>query len=260
MRLWVAAMVLPALVSCAGAAAAGVIFQQEQLVTRRSGSWKTERTILVEGGKAKVVGKDDTVVVDFEQPRTLMIHPRQKSYYQTPFPPPEMLTFVVTSAIVPPMVDYRKTGKHKTILGYQCDEYSGSKQFPTVSYYDVVCFSPQAPGAKDYDTFVRGLIAKLDRDRKKPLSKIVLPDGIPLETQATVAIGRSKPAPALSGKPATSGAAKAQPNPPPSSSGQATELLTTTVTSVKAQSISPAEFNPPTGYAKKPAPVLGLGH
>ena len=103
------------------------------------------------------------------------------------------------------MVNYAKTGKRRTIAGYQCDEYSGSRKFETVAYDDVVCFSTEAPGAKEYDTFKRGLIVKLDPDPKKPLSKLAVPDGIPLAIQATIVIGPNPP-PAASGKQATSGA------------------------------------------------------
>src|SRR5208282_2448317 len=107
---------------------------------------KTDRTILLEARRGKIVGKYDTMVVDFDQARTLTIHPAAKAYYVTGFPPPRLLGFFITRAIVPPMVNYQKTGKHRTIAGYQCDEYSGSRKSGTVAYYDVACFSTEAPG------------------------------------------------------------------------------------------------------------------
>ncbi len=275
MRIWVGAMVVSALVSCAGVAAAGVVLQQEQVVTRGSGTWKTDRTILLEARKGRIAGKYDAMVVDFDQARTLVINLARKSYYATPFPPPRLLGFFITRAIVPPMVNYAKTGKRRMIAGYQCDEYSGSRKFDTVAYYDVVCFSTEAPGAKEYDTFTRALIVKLDPDPKKSLSKLAVPDGIPLAIQATIVTGLNPPPPAPSGKqatpspralmplvpkPATAGAPKKPPSTQQSNGGRSTQVLTITVSSVKEESISPAEFNPPAGYVKERRPTLGLGH
>ncbi len=231
MRTWVTAMVVSALVSCAGVAAAGVVLQQEQVVTRGSASWKTHRTVLLEPRRGRIVGKYEAMVVDFDQARTLMIHSAAKSYYVTPFPPPQMLGFLLTRAIVPPMVNYQKTGKRRTIAGYQCDEYSGSRKFETVAYHDVVCFSTEAPGAKEYDAFTRGLIVKLDPDPNKPLSKLAVPDGIPLAIQATIVVTINPP-PTASGKPATAGA------PTPATPKQATPGAPTPATAKPATAAS----------------------
>jgi len=264
MRIWVTTMVLWALVSCAGVAAAGVLLQQELVVKRPSGSSKTDQTILLEARRGKIAGKEEAMVVDFDQARTLMIQPNAKSYYATRFPPPRLLGLLLTRAIVPPMVNYQKTGKRRTIAGYQCDEYSGSRKFDRVTYYDVACFSTEAPGAKEYDAFARGLIVKLDPDPKKPLSKLAVPDGIPLAIQATIVM-EINPPPPPSGKPATPKPATAEtPKTPPSaqrSTGAKTiQVMTTTISSVKEQSISAAEFGPPAGYVKQGAPAFGLGH
>jgi hypothetical protein len=264
MRMWVTALVLSALVFGAGMASAGVVLQQEQVIKRASGTWKMERTIFLEGHRAKIVDHYEAMVVDFDQARTLMIHPKERKYYTTGFPPPRLLAALITRAIVPPMVNYVKTGKQRTIAGYQCDEYSGSREFGTVVYDDVACFSTAAPGAKDYDTFERGLILKLDRDPKKPLSKLAVPDGIPLAIQTTIEI-RPSPPPAASEKQAKPTPVAPKPRPgepkmPPANEVGTAEVLTLTVSSLKGKSISSAEFNPPAGYAKQHAPALGLGH
>ena len=261
MRIWVTVMVFAALLLCARASRAGVVLQQEQVATQGSATTKVSRTLFVEPTRAKIVSDNNTLVVQFEKPKTVMIHPGPKTYYETPFPPPEFLGFMMTSALAPPLVDYQKTGKHRTISGYKCDEYSGSKEFDTIAYYDLACFSDQVPGAKEYDAFLRNLIAKLDRSPKKPLSKLVIPDGIPVETQTTIVRGTFKPPPAASAKPATPAAPKTEPNIPPlGSSVQRTQVVKVTVTSVKPQSFSPTEFNPPATYMQQPAPSVGLGH
>ena len=267
MRMWVTVLVLSAVVFGAGMAWAGVVLQQEQVIKRASGTWKMKRTILLEGHRARIVDNYEAMVADFDQARTLMIHPKEKDYYATGFPPPRLLANLITRAIVPPMVNYVKTGKHRTIAGYQCDEYRGSREFGTVVYEDVACFSTAAPGAKDYDTFERGLILKLDPDPKKSLSKLAVPDGIPLAIQTTIEI-RPSPPPAASekqAKAATPTPAAPKPKPgepklPPANEVGTAEILTLTVSSLKGQSISSAEFNPPSGYAKRHAPTLGLGH
>jgi len=268
MRIWVTAMVLSALVFRAGVAAAGVILQQEQVIKRASGTFKLDRTILLEGHRGKIVDKFESMVVDFDQARTLMIHPHAKNYYATGFPPPRLLATLITRVLVPPMVNYAKTGKRRTIAGYQCDEYSGSRKFATVTYDDVGCFSTEAPGAKEYDTFERGLIVKLDPDPKKPLSKLAVPDGIPLAIETRIEIGPNPP-PAASERQATTGtptptapkpAPPGEPKMPPANEVGTAEVVTLTVSSVKEQSISSAEFNPPAGYQKQRAPTMGLGH
>jgi len=257
MRIWVTAMVFAALLLGARVSGAGVVLQQEQVATQGSATRKVSRTLFVEPKRAKIVTETDTLVVQFDKPETLMINPGRKTYYQAPFPPPEFLGFIITNALAPPMVNYKKTGKHRTISGYKCDEYGGSKEFDTIAYYDLACFSDQAPGAKEYDAFLRSLIAKLDRDPKKPLSKMAIPAGIPLETQSTIVRGTFKPPPAASGKPATPGAPKTEPNTPPP--GRQTQVVKITVTSVKAQSFSPTEFEPPATYVQQPEPSIGLG-
>ncbi len=261
MRIWVMAMVFAALLLGARVSRAGVILQQEQVATQGSATRKVSRTLFVEPKRAKIVTETDTLIVQFEKPKTVMINRAWKTYYETPFPPPEFLAFMLTSALAPPMVNYLKTGKQRTISGYKCDEYSGSRVFDTIAYYDLACFSDQVPGAKEYDAFLRGLIAKLDRDPKKPLSKIAVPYGIPLETQATIVRGDFKPAPVQSGKPGTPGAPKTEPNaPPPGTSIQRTQVVKLTITSLKAQSFSPTEFAPPATYVEQAAPSVGLGH
>ena len=66
---------------------AGIVMTQQIVTNSGSNSSTDDRTIMVQGNKQKVVMRGQTIVLDLDQGRMLLINPASKTYTSLPFPP-----------------------------------------------------------------------------------------------------------------------------------------------------------------------------
>jgi len=68
------------------------------------------------------------------------------------------------------------------VLGYACNDYTGTGQSMSGDYTVTECFSTSAPGAKEFNAFQKAMATKL----KSVVPESNTPDGIPLASDSTV--------------------------------------------------------------------------
>src|ERR1019366_933220 len=136
------------------------------------------RTMMIEGNKQKtIVDGGRAIITDLDKGITLVIDPAQKSYFERPFPPPNMMGHAAGS-IGMHVSEFTKTGKTRTVSGYTCEDYNGSGKFPMGDFTVVSCVSTKAPGAAEFSKFQKTMMDKLkDTQLAMPANP---PDGIPL--------------------------------------------------------------------------------
>jgi len=245
LRLSAVAFVSIVVVGWAAVAGAGVIIQGQDEVTRSTspGGKPTPYTEMIEGKQAKIVIGTLRFIIDLAADKVLVLTGKRKDYYELSFPPPSVIGGLIMRRILPPMVKYKKTGKHQTLAGHGCDQYTGTGEINATVYSVEACYSTDAPGAKDYDAFVKSAMAKAGKASAAASDEI--PQGIPLELDTTITLKPSAIPPMSTQKPAT-------PRVP-------VEIKWKTVlTSVASRSIEAAEFQPPPGLKLAPPPT-GLG-
>src|SRR5208282_4959576 len=234
----------------AAVARAGVVIQGQDLVTRSTISRDvkpTPYTETVEGKQAKIAIGTFQFIIDLAANKVLVLVLRRGRYFELGFPPPSVIGGLILRRILPPMVKYKKTGKHLTLAGHGCDQYTGVGEINGAAYSVEACYSTDAPGAKDYDAFVKSAMAKAGKASAAASDEI--PQGIPLELDTTITL---KPSAKPSASPPVSTQKPATPRVP-------VEIKWKTVlTSVASRSIEAAEFQPPTGLKLAPPPT-GLG-
>ena len=246
MRLSAIAFASTIVVGWAVVAGAGVVIQGQEEVTRGStspGVKSTPYTEMIEGKQGKFVIGTMQLIVDLAGDKVLVLNARRRAYYELPFPPPSTIGELILRRILPPMVKYKKTGKHRTLAGHGCDQYTGTGETNSAAYSVEACYSTDAPGAQDYTAFVKSAVAKAGKASAATSDEI--PQGIPLELDTTVT-------PKQSQSPAASKQKQATPEKP-------VEIrLKTVVTSVASRSIEAGEFQTPAGL-KLEKPPRGLG-
>lgn len=245
LRLSAVAFVSIVVVGWAVVAGAGVIIQGQDEVTRSTSPAgnPTPYTEMIEGKRAKIVIGTLRFIIDLAADKVLVLTGKRKDYYELTFPPPSVIGGLIMRRILPPMVKYKKTGKHQTLAGHGCDQYTGMGEINGAVYSVEACYSTDAPGAKDYDAFVKSAMAKAGKAAAAASDEI--PQGIPLELDTTITLKPSAIPPISTQKPAT-------PRVP-------VEITWKTVlTSVASRSIEAAEFQPPAGLKLAPPPT-GLG-
>jgi len=143
----------------AGVAGAGVVIQGHEDATRSTlpgvKSSSTPYTKMIEGQQAKIVIGTMQLFIDLSADKVLVLTKGRGAYYQLPFPPPSTIGELIMRRILPPMVKYKKTGKHLTLAGYGCDQYTGMGEIDSAPYSVEACYSTDAPGAQDYAAFVK---------------------------------------------------------------------------------------------------------
>jgi len=233
-------------VGWAAVARAGVVIQGQDLVTRSTISRDvkpTPYTETVEGKQAKIAIGTFQFIIDLAANKVLVLVLRRGRYFELGFPPPSVIGGLILRRILPPMVKYKKTGKHLALAGHRCDQYAGVGEINGAVYSVEACYSIDAPGAQDYAAFVKSAMAKAGKASAAASDEI--PDGIPLELNATIT-------PKQPQSPAVSTQKQAIPQAP-------VEIKWKTVlTSVASRSIAAAEFQPPAGFKLEPPPK-GLG-
>ena len=163
----------------AAPARAGVVITQTQTANGQFGQRKSDTTIMVQGNKQKMVTNDRVVITDLDSGAMYLIDPAQNSYIKLPFPPTGAMASMAHAGGAP---DFKKESTSRKVLGYSCNDYSGTGSSMGGDYTVTECFSTSAPGAKEFTAFQKAMGAKL----KGVVPSSNLPDGIPLASDSTV--------------------------------------------------------------------------
>ena len=165
----------------AAAANAGVVLQEKETIDHGNGQPETQdRTVMVQGNQQKTVTARSEVLIDLDKGAMYVISPERKAYVQMAFPPEGKMGQMMAQRMA--AMDFKKTGKHKTIAGYPCDEYTGGGDMGNGKYSVIGCFSSTAPGAADFTAFQKAMAAKLKGGAGATAN---IPDGVPLEVSST---------------------------------------------------------------------------
>ncbi len=235
------------------AAAAGVVIKGEETATHSGphpGVTSTLYTVTIEGKQERIdLGGDFDFVIDLTAGKVLMLSGQKNAYYELPFPTPYTIGALIMKWAQLPVVKFKKTGKHLILGGYGCDQYTGTRETADVTYSEEACYSTDPPGAQDYTAFVKSAAAKAGKSSLVAPDEI--PNGIPVELNATITPKQFESAP-VQNPPVGSSQTQPTPQKPP-------ELrMKTVITSVASRSIEAGEFQPPVGF-KKVKPPRGLG-
>jgi len=230
----------------AGVAAAGVVIQGQEVASRSISPsvQSVPYTRMIQGQQEKIVLGSMQLIIDLAANKVLVMLAGRGAYFELPFPPPSSIGELILRRVLPPMVKYKKTGKHLTMAGHGCDQYKGIGALNSAALSVEACFSTDAPGARDYAAFVKSAAAKAGKAYAATSDEI--PQGIPLELDTTATLPKRTEAPPLSGQ---------KPTPPEK---PVVVSLKTVVTSVASRSIEAREFQPPAGL-KLEQPPRGLG-
>jgi len=128
------------------------------------------------------------------------------------------------------------------VLGYACNDYTGTGQSMSGDYTVTECFSTSAPGAKEFNAFQKAMATKL----KSVVPESNTPDGIPLASDSTVHMNTMR-----------------LPNLPPEQEQKLQQQLAkmkpvttkTEVTKLEAKNLPADTFTVPKGYAQR---TLGM--
>jgi len=240
------AIVAALLMVLTGAAAhAGVVLEEQQTLDRGNGQPMNEtRTVMVEGNKQKTITSRSQVLIDLDKSAMFVISPERKAYVEMPFPPQGKMGQMMAQRMS--ALDFKKTGNHKTIAGYPCDEYIGSGNMMGSEYSVVGCFSPSAPGAADFTAFQKAMAAKVHGPGGE--AKTGVPNGVPLEVTST-----------------TKMTSFSMPGMTPDQAAKIKDMLSkrppvtnkTEVTKVSSEAIAASTFSIPSDYQKQEMPPPG---
>ena len=131
---------------------AGVVMTQEIVTNSGSNSMTDNRTIMVQGNKQKVEMHGQTIVLDLDGGKMLLIDPSSKTYTELPFPPRGPMASMMQN-VGGIDLDFKKTGGSQTLSGYKCREYSSTGKSMMGEFSAKGCFAADAPGAAEYAGF-----------------------------------------------------------------------------------------------------------
>jgi|SRR5579875_333112 hypothetical protein len=158
---------------------AGVVMTQRIVTSSGSNSSTDDRTVMIEGNKQKVVMRGQTIVLDLDGGKMIVLDPASKTYTELPFPPQGKMASVMQS-MGGVNLDFKKAGGVRTMQGYKCEEYESTGKSMMGEFSAKGCFSSQAPGAAQYAAFTRNLAKKFEAVGMARTSGSQ-PDGIPIE-------------------------------------------------------------------------------
>jgi Domain of unknown function (DUF4412) len=240
MKSLCAALTACTLMLAASAVHAGVVLHETETIDRGTGPAETqERTVMVQGNQQKTVTDRSQVLIDLNKGFMYVISPERKAYVEMPFPPQGRMGQLMAQRMA--AMYFKKTGKHGTIAGYPCDEYSGGGNMGGSQYSVVGCFSRSAPGASDFTSFQKAMAAKLHGSE----ATANIPNGVPLEVTSTTKM-TSFNMPGISPDQAAKIKDMLAKRPP--------VINKTVVTKVAVQEIAAADFTVPADYHKQELP------
>ena len=249
MKRTIAAAAALALVLAALPASAGVVITQHQSVAGGMGQREGDQTVMLQGNKNKVVNGSRELITDLDSGKLYMISTPDKSYVQMDWPPKGAMAQMYARNWG--LFDFKKAGTSRKIAGYACDDYNGSADTLGGTMTTTQCFSTSAPGAKEYNSFVKNVAAKLQTAGVAAPS--LIPPGVPLATQSTIKIGGGNFTPPAGMSPDQ--AAKIQQmlaNRPPIQTK-------TEVTKVESKNLPADTFTVPAGFTQRQPRMPGMG-
>jgi hypothetical protein len=224
---------------------AGVVMTQQMVTSSGSNNSTDDRTIMIEGNKQKVVMRDQTVVLDLDGGKMIVIFPATKTYTELPFPPRgQMASMMQNMGGV--NLDFKKAGGSRTVLGYQCEEYQSTGKSMMGEFKANGCFSSKAPGASDYAAFTHAL-AKKFADAGMAKTSGSEPDGVPIEMETTTKLTNFN-IPGMPPEQAERLKAMMANRPPTTTKS--------TTTSIKTEDLPADTFSIPAGYTER---QVGMG-
>jgi len=224
---------------------AGVVMTQQIITSSGSNSSTEDRTVMIEGNKQKVVMRDQTVVLDLDAGKMIVLFPASKTYTELPFPPQGRMASMMQN-MGGVNLDFKKAGGSRTVLGYKCEEYDSMAKSMMGEFNAKGCFSSQAPGASDYAAFSHEMAKKFE-DAGMAKTKGSQPNGVPMEMDTTTKLTNFS----IPGMPPEQAARlKAMmANRPPTTTKS-------TTTSIKTADLSADAFNIPADYTER---KFGMG-
>lgn len=225
-----------------------VITETETMVSGQPGGQPQpprQRTVMIEGNKQKMIMDGGRwMITDLDKGTMQIVDPAQKRYLETPFPPRGMMGQQFGGPLSHAS-EFTKTGKTRTVAGYQCEDYNGAGKFAMGEFTVVSCVSTKAPGAAEYAKFQKAMLGKLKGTQLAVPAN--MPDGIPLAQDTTAKLSTMS-----------------IPNLPPQAAEQLKKQLAnrppivtkTEVTKVEEQKIAASEFEIPAGYTRH-EPMMG---
>lgn len=234
-----------ALSAVAGPALAGVVMTQNIVTSSGSSSATDNRTVMIEGNKQKVVMRDQTIVLDLDAGKMILLNPATRTYTELPFPPTgQMATMMQNVGGV--NLDFKKTGGTQTLSGYQCQQYNSNATSSMGQFTANGCFSSQAPGAAQYTAFTQNMAKKFaDAGLAKTTGN--QPDGVPIKLETSTKLTNFS-IPGMSPDQAEKLKQMIASRPP--------TISKTTTTSIKTAEIPIDTFSIPAGYTER---KVGLG-
>src|ERR1022692_4427204 len=226
------------MVAGSSSAFAGVVITETETIVGEPPRTR-QRTIMIEGHKQKMIDGKQAIITDLDNGTTDIIDPAHKMYLEIPFPPQGMTGQEIDGLQQP--ADYIATGNTRTVAGYKCDEYKGAGKFAVGEFSTVSCVSKNAPGAAEYASFEKMMMAKI-KPGSPPTAR---PDGIPLVLDTTTILKPSD-IPNMSHQAAEELKRQLAEQPP--------MLTKREVTKVEAHKIAASELQVPAGYTKREPP------
>jgi len=227
---------------------AGVVLTQDIVTNSGTNTTSDSRTIMIEGNKQKVVMRDQTIVLDLDGGKMILLNPSTKTYTELPFPPRgQMASMMQNMGGV--NLDFKKTGATHTISGYKCDDYNSSGKSVMGEFSAKGCFSSAAPGAADYAGFTKQL-AKKFADAGMARTSGNQPDGVPIELNTSTKLTNFN-IPGMPPEQAEKLKAMMANRPPTTSKS--------TTTSIKAADLPADTFGIPPDYTERKIGMAGPG-
>lgn len=223
-----------------GPALGGVVMTQ-QIVTNSGGQTMTDnRTVMVQGDKQKVEMRGQTIVLDLDRGKMLVINPSAKSYTELPFPPTGPMASMMQN-VGGIDLDFKKTGGAQTLSGYKCQEYSSTGKSMMGEFTAKGCFASDAPGAADYTAFTKAMARKFEA---VGMAKTTgnQPDGVPMVLETTTKLTNFN-----------------IPGMPPEQAERLKQMMAkrppttskSTTTSIKSAQLPASTFEVPAGYTER---------
>ncbi len=224
---------------------AGVVMTQRIVTSSGSNSSTDERTVMIEGNKQKVVMHGQTIVLDLDGGKMIVLDSASKTYTELPFPPQGRMASMMQN-MGGVNLDFKKAGGERTVLGYKCEEYASTGKSMMGEFSAKGCFSSQAPGAAQYAAFTHNLAKKFE-DAGMAKTSGSQPDGVPIELDTSTKLTNF----VIPGMPAEQAERlKAMmANRPPT-------LTKSTTTSIKTEDLAADMFAIPSDYTER---KVGLG-
>ncbi len=236
-----------AIIGWTAPARAGVVVTQEQTMSAGQRTRTTQQTIMVQGHKQKISDEQRTIVIDLDADKQLVMLPSAKTYFENPFGMRGRTGSMMAPRAAGTM-EFKKTGKARTVAGYKCYDYEATGQSMTGEYTTTECVSDTAPGAAEFAAFQKTMLEKLKG--RVPEMKGLPPGAIPLASDSTIKVERHM----------MPGTGQKQGGGP----GQATQerpplVIHTVVTKIEKQNLAPATFEVPADYKQSSMMQPGAG-